>query len=107
MTIQSWMKEEFLPWKKSMESFKNERAKNEDLLKNNVHELKYIVALLLEKREAEAVKIWNNLGLKPTLVALTLNLRKDALVMTTSTGQEQCFSARKIIEDLQAVLTEV
>lgn len=104
MEIQTWYEAEFLPWKERV--MDREERKKHAISKIMAHasELKYIIALLLEKREAEAVKTWNNLGLQPRLSDLKIDLSQDTLMMVTVDERQVELPLGDLLDDLQAML---
>ena len=102
--LNEWVENELNPWKEAMAEHQRNMINPGTIVQKNAAELKYIVALLLEKREKEAVKIWNDLGLKPTLAEIKLNLPKDELVLTHKDGKAQHLSVVAMLEELQVML---
>ena len=103
--VKEWVEKEFNPWKKAMLDYENQEKRSISIVQKNAAELKYIVSLLLEKRESEAVKIWNELELNPRLSEIKLNLSKDELVMVSENNVEQALSIASLLEELQAILS--
>tara|TARA_R110000868_G_scaffold189695_2_gene433114 strand:- start:160956 stop:161279 length:324 start_codon:yes stop_codon:yes gene_type:complete len=102
--LNKWVENEYNPWKKAMLEFNDKGHDVKSIVQRNAAELKYIIALLLEKREAQAVKIWNELELNPVLQTLELNTPKDELVMVQATGEKETLSISVLLDELQAML---
>ncbi len=104
--IQKWKEEVFQPWKKQAEAFQIELKKSETALRQHANSLKYIVSLLLEKRESEAVAIWNNIGLNPELMKIELNLTTENMRITTADGRVETLQLSQLLSDLEALLSK-
>lgn len=102
--FKNWVHTQYNPWKEAMEEHEKNQVDVQTIVQKNAAELKYIVSLLLEKREAEAVKIWNDLELQPTLSAIELNLAKDELVLIDHAGEAKALSISAMLEELQDML---
>ena len=98
-----WYENEFLPWKKAMEEVDNERSRLQDKLIQYSSELKYVVSLLLEKREHEAVNVWNELAMEPPLSKIHLDIEKDIIILTDERNNNIELSMGKLLEELQAI----
>ena len=104
-SLQNWYEKEFLPWKqKAVEEHKVKAQQVEKIL-HHASEIKYVVALLLEKRENEAVKQWNNLGLEPALSELTLNIEKNTLTLTPQNGEAMELVLDTVLKELQELIS--
>lgn len=99
-----WYEGEFMPWKNAMKAREDEQRKMVENVKRKSAELKYVVSLLLEKRELEAVKVWNDMGMQPQLTAINLDLGADTLHMNTKEGQALELSLDAVLAELQAML---
>jgi hypothetical protein len=102
--FKSWVETQYNPWKEAMEEYENSKVDVDMIVQKNAAELKYIVALLLEKRESEAVKIWNDLELSPRLRAIELDLAKDKLVLIDTSEVKNELSISTMLEELQFML---
>lgn len=105
MEIQQWYDTEFMPWKEQVRDREERKKHAISLVMAHAAELKYIMALLLEKREAEALKIWNNLGLQPPLSGLKMDPLKDLLMMTTVDERTLELPLDALLDDLQKMLS--
>ncbi|MFT7434138.1 MAG: hypothetical protein ACI9TY_001786 [Alphaproteobacteria bacterium] len=105
MTVmKNWVENELNPWKQAMSDYENQTKDVVSIVQRNAAELKYIISLLLEKREAEAVKIWNDLELNPLLESIKLNIEKDELTMKTLQGEDQFLSITSLLAELEMML---
>lgn len=102
--FKGWVETEYNPWKEAMKEYETSKVDVDIIVQKNAAELKYIVALLLEKREAEAVKIWNDLELSPKLSAIELDLAKDKLVLVDIEKVKNELSISAMLEELQFML---
>lgn len=102
--LKNWVEKEYNPWKEAMKDYENSQVDVLSIVQKNAAELKYIVALLLEKREAEAVKIWNDLELIPTLLKIKLNLSKNELLLITEDEKVLELTISGMLEELQEML---
>lgn len=102
--FKNWVQTQYNPWKEAMRDYEKSQVDVQTIVQKNAAELKYIVSLLLEKRESEAVKIWNDLELKPTLLSIQLNLSKDELILVDSDESHLELSISKLLEELQEML---
>ena len=102
-TVNEWYELEFMPWKKAMDEHSNKQNRMVQKVKQHSAELKYVVSLLLEKREAEAVKVWNEIGIEPKVLSMELSLSSDTLKLETESG-ELDLSLDTLLEELQLMV---
>lgn len=102
--IENWVERKFNPWKQAMIDYEQEVGSVSAVIQRNAAELKYVISLMLDKREAEAVKIWNNLELNPKLEGLQLNIEKDELVMIEVGGTKKLLSITSLLGELEEML---
>lgn len=104
--FKNWVQTQYNPWKEAMLDYEKSQVDVQTIVQKNAAELKYIVSLLLEKRESQAVKIWNSLDLQPTLVSIQLNLSKDELVLIDDGENKLELAISTLLEELQEMLEE-
>ena len=102
--IQTWYETTFMPWKEQAETLRQEKEAFELRVKTHAREVKHVVALLLEHKNKEAVHLWNELKLEPTLEDVSVDLRGDSLVMTVSAGKVINVPLKQMLMDLQRLL---
>lgn len=102
--MRKWQEEEFLPWKQAAEQYQNEKQRMTDKLRQNAAELKYIISLLLDQREREAVRAWNQLDLEPALQDIRLNLNRGTIEMILFNGERAMLNIDQMLNDLKKVM---
>lgn len=103
-TIQQWHEQEFLPWKNAAESWKNKEQQFAQNVKQNAERLKYIVSLMLEKKETKAVQVWNSLNLGLNLAALRVAPTANKVEMQTQNGEVIELALDVLLQDIQRLI---
>lgn len=102
--LQNWKEQQFMPWKKAMESQKNEQQALVNKIKQNSNALKHIVSLMIDGRLSEAVEIWNTVGIQPMLSNLELDMKMDTVTLTSVDNQKQKLQLTVLLHELQSIL---
>lgn len=103
-TFKQWHEGSYLPWKEERLLLEGENARDREILKRHTDAIKHMVALLLQKKEEEAVKVWNYLELSPSLKALKLVEEEDVLKMVTVAGEEKTLPLGVVLQFLQSII---
>lgn len=106
MTIEQWHEQQFLPWKRAVAKYMDEKQQQMQRLHQNMGQLQVIVALLLEGRTRQALLAWNTLQLHPKLVDIRLGEDGQVLTLVASGGGVTVLRLDDVIEDLQRLLDE-
>ncbi|NBX86888.1 MAG: hypothetical protein EBQ80_06645 [Proteobacteria bacterium] len=106
MSVKEWHEQQFLPWKRAVAKYLDEKRVQEALLQQNLGQLQTIVALLLEGRTKPALMAWNSLQLNPRLENIKLEQQGEVLVLIQQGGGVLRLQLDDVVEDLQRMLDE-
>lgn len=99
-----YRKNELEPWKAEVAKLEAQLSKNKANLKQNIPSLQSLVALLLENKTSEAVKIWNNLQLQPVLKSLKVNHKIEHVQFHLANGEMIELTLDVLLEELQTFI---
>ena len=105
-TIEQWHEGQFLPWKRELAKYLDERTRQREKLHQNIGQLQTVVALLLEGRTRPALLAWNSLQLQPRLQDLRLGDDYATLTLMTEGGRAIVLKLEDLLDDLQRLLDE-
>ncbi len=103
-SLQQWQVEQFEPWKKAAQAYRDEKQQNHNKVRQQAGALKNIVAMLLDLREREATNAWNQLGLEPELKMVQVDLAQNRLELIPLQGEVLVMDLSDMLDDLQRIL---
>lgn len=106
LTLQQWHEQQFLPWKRAVAQYLDEKQQQEARLHENIGQLQTIVALLLDGRTRPALLAWNTLQLHPKLSDIRVGQDGQTLSLVQAGGKVTIMRLDDIIDDLQRMLDE-
>ena len=99
-----WQQEEFLPWQSEMRKMTTERDEIKQSIQSHKEEIKYMLAMIMDGKEKSAVRLWNQLGMKPMLSDIAFSSNLGMMTLEEVTGNKYQLELEKFLDTLKKII---